>query len=414
MRPKYLFALLITFLITSSLYSLEYDWGGTFQNKTDTSSQSDSLGLWTEFNISPLINFEASLGYKFLYDFDDESVNHIPEFAALNLFGKSNDISYKAGRFTLSDQNKNLFGTIIDGFEVDYNNRLIDISSGLGFTGLVFNKNSAVLMTSKDFTASSDDALLASPRLAEYAEISYFVLPGDGAVTAALLAQQDLRSESSIDSGEGLLHSYYLNLGLKGRLKTSLFYNFYVTGELGSYNMTADDRILTVAAAAGGLKVDVPITMPLKPLLSVDLFYSSGDDWGRGDYEGSSIDSSVSTLNQYSGFTYQTRGFVYNVGLGNLVYGDVSFTISPFSFMSVRAGSLTMFRAVDGPVSELPVSESDSSSSLFLGEEVTLALNFRPFSDLGLQLKGGAFIPNDAVVSDGVQYKVSGYLSLSF
>jgi hypothetical protein len=178
--------------------------------------------------------------------------------------------------------------------------------------------------------------------------------------------------------------------------------------------MVSDDRTLTVAAASGGLKLDMPLPMKFKPLLSVDLFYSSGDDWDRGDYEGTSIDSGKSILNQYSSFTVQNIGYVYSISSGNLVYGDVSFTIRPFSSLSVTAESLTLFRAVDGPVSTLPVEESDSSSSLFLGEEVTVALNFRPFSDLGLQLKGGAFIPNEAVVSDGVQYKVSAYVFLSF
>ncbi|MDA3812519.1 MAG: hypothetical protein PF518_19550 [Spirochaetaceae bacterium] len=420
MKRKITIILSIIFISTVPLFSVGFDWGGALQNTTDfkyseaenlwSPTQVDSLSLWMELNVSPLFNMKASGGYRFMYS--DETVSHIPEFGAFYAYGGNKQISYKAGRFAMKDNNNRLFSTIFDGASFGYKNELFKISSGVGFTGLVFSDNSSVTMTSLDYQAVEDNALLASPRLFEYAETSLFILPGDGQLNIALLAQQDMRASSSLSSQEGLLHTFYLNVGVKGRLGSLFFYNLYGTGELGTYNMSADDRQLLLIAGAGGLRIDLPLPLPLKPLISVDLYISSGDDWGRTDHNGSFIEAEKEYLYQYTPFTLQNKGYVYSVGTGNLMYGDVNISITPASFLSVTLGSLTMFRPVDGPVATIPVTEGDSGA--FLGEELTLAVNLRPLSDLGFQIKGGMFIPNSPVVSDGMQYKISAFMSLSF
>lgn len=419
MRKKALTIIFLSLLPFSFLFSLDFDWGGAFQNSTDVSgiedypvTQTNSLSLWAEIEVNPLLKLKVGGGYRFSYDGE---ASHIPEFGTLYAYGSKDSISYKTGRFTFDDISGNLFSTIMDGGEFNYRNETLWFSSGIGFSGLVFNDNSNISMTTSDYDLKQSDSFkMASPRLAEYAEAVFYILPHDGSISVALLAQQDMLSNSIIESGEGLLHTFYLNGGLKGRLWDFVFYNFYATGELGLYDMVQDDRSLTLGAGAVGLKVDIPLVHSLNPLISVEMYYSSGDDWGRTDFQGSSIDSDKDSLNQFTPFSMQKKGYVYSMNRGNLIYGDVFFSISPLSIISIAIESLTLFRAVDGPVSELPVTESDSSSSLFLGEELTLAVNLRPLSDLGFQVKGGVFIPNDAVVADGVQYKLGGYMSLSF
>ena len=413
-KKIYVTAIVLIFSILP-LFSAEFDWGGAFQNTTGISSitngfitQGNSISLRGELEISPFFKIKAAGGYRFVYS--DGEITHIPEFSALTVYGGSNLWSYKVGRFTLSDMNNNLFSSLLDGFQFSIQGRKVKISSGAGFTGLVFSRNSSVLLSMADFKSYSNNSLLASPRIVEYIEASFFILPGDGVLSAAFLAQQDMRAESTFTgdfAGYGLLHTFYLKLGVKGRIGTSLFYNLYLTGETGTYTIPSVAEVaepVLILAGAGGLRLDLPLNIPaIKPLLSLDLFYSTGDKWGTH-----------SDINQYSSFSLRNKGYIYNAMIGNLFYGDFSISVSPASFLSVSVNSLTMFRAVNGPVSTIPVSEVDSSGSLFLGEEVTLALNFRPFSDLGFQIKGGIFIPNEPVVSDGIQYKVSGFLSLSF
>ncbi|MBB6479737.1 hypothetical protein [Spirochaeta isovalerica] len=413
-------------LFTGSLSAVDFDWGGVLQNSTDGSSINDlhvtevvSLSLWGELQVSPMLNFKASGGYRFKYDGSaDEPVDHIPEFGALYGYGSNSLINWKAGRFSISDMNKNLFSTLWDGAQFGLRTDKFRIESGIGFTRLIFNDNSNIQMTALDVELAGSGNFLASPRMAEYVEAAFYILPGDGALTAAFLAQQDFRGIFSPDiltTGDGLLHSFYLNVGLKGRIGSMLFYNLYGTGEAGIYNMAEDDASLTLLAGAAGLKLTLPLNVFLKPLITTDLFYASGGTWEeRGDYEGSDIDPAGDTLNRYTSFSMNNVGYVYSIGRGNLFYGDVKVAITPLSFLSVSLGSLTLFRSVDGPVSALPVTEANASSSLFLGEEITLAVNIKPLSDLGFQVKGGVFIPNENVVDNGVQYKFGGYFSLSF
>jgi len=52
------------------------------------------------------------------------------------------------------------------------------------------------------------------------------------------------------------------------------------------------------------------------------------------------------------------------------------------------------FRYADGPVSvSLP---NPASENNYIGSEVDLGIAFRPFSDLGVSLAGGIFLPNAA------------------
>ncbi len=410
--------LIIAFAVLSTLpiISVEFDWGGAIQNITELSkvndwkvTQGDSISLWADLEIVPLFNIKAAAGYRFLYD--NEEIFHIPEFNAFTFYGKKDFFSYQAGRFNLSDSNNNLFSVLLDGFQISLEGEKVSFFSGAGFSGGIFNKNSTVLLTASDHDAVSDNALLASPRIIEYIEASFFIIPGDGSLTVSFLAQQDMRSSSSLDPGYGNLHSFYLNLGLKGRIGSLLFYDFYLNGEIGTY-IIPSDRSLLVLAGAGGLRLDLPLNVVLKPLFSLDLFYSTGDDWDRGDWQNSTIDSTKDSLNQYTPLTLDNKGYVYSNRVGNLFYGDFSVSIAPASFLSIKINSLTLFRSVDGPVSEVSVSQGPSS--LYLGEEIGLELNFRPLSDLGFQIKGAIFIPNDAVVSGGIQYKLGGFLSLSF
>jgi len=417
MKKKITLILATVCLIITPLSSTDYDWGGALQNTTGTDNtdgwsitQVDSISLWAEINANELFNLKAAGGYRLLYE--DGVLSHIPEFSALYAYGGKDGVSYKAGRFNMSDSSKTLFSTIIDGFDLKIQTQKMLLGMGVGFTGIVFSDNSTVTMTAKDYEAIINDALFASPRLAEYAEASFFVLPGDGSLNVSFLAQQDLRAASSLVSQEGLLHSFYLNLGMKGRLASILYYNLYTIGEIGTYHMAADSRSLLLIAGAGGLELKIPFNSPIKPLLSFDLYFSSGDNWERTNHKGSFIDVGKTTLYQYTPFSGKSKGYVYNVSTGNLIYGDVSFSITPASFLSVSASSLTMFRPVDGPVSTLPVSEGDTGA--FLGEEFTVAFNIKPLSDLGFQVKSGVFIPNSSVVANGVQFKVSGFMSLSF
>jgi hypothetical protein len=263
----------------------------------------------------------------------------------------------------------------------------------------------------EDIESYENNETFASPRFFQFSELDIFYSDND-TFTVSLLTQGDLRDESSLTDGYGILDSFYLLVGFSGYYGASIQYNFYIIGEAGSYDIPSEDRSLSILAGAAGAELDIALDLPLNPVLSIDLFYSTGDGWSRTDWQGSSIDSSVSELNQFNAFSVKDIGFVYNTRAGNIFYGDVDFTVIPSSFFSITASSLTLFRSVNGPVYEIPLDESDSS--LYLGEELSLSLDFQIASDLDLSFKGGIFLPNELVVTDDVQYKVSANLTYSF
>ncbi|MCP4298878.1 MAG: hypothetical protein GY786_25135, partial [Proteobacteria bacterium] len=180
------------------------DWGGAFQNNTEITgknenkvTQGNSLSFWGNLDINNYFNLKGAAGYRYLYDSGE--IFHIPEFNLFMAYGGTDIWSYRAGRFTLGDKNNNLFGALIDGIGFDLNSEIFSVSTGVGFTGFTFNRNSSVIMSGADHDANADEALMASPRIAQYAEASFYVLPGDGVLSAAVLAQQDLRSSNILD-----------------------------------------------------------------------------------------------------------------------------------------------------------------------------------------------------------------------
>lgn len=417
---KFKFSILILIVQTAvSLYSVSFDWGGSIQNLSDLSleesglewTQSDGAALWLDLGIHDLFNLKLSGGYNFVYMGGEAS--HIPVADNLQFYGENDFLAYKAGRFSFRDMNGHLADLLIDGVQLSYKHRLFTISAASGFTGLIFADNSNVLMTSKDFQARIDGALLASPRLMEYGEVAFHVLPGDGTVSAAYLAQQEMRSSLSCLEGEGLLHTMYADLSAKGRIGSSVFYDFYAIGQIGNYFMFADNRILAILAGAAGLNLTVPLNIILDPVISVKLYYSSGDaEWVNSFYGLESLNETKEYIYQYIPLSVRKVGYVFDGGVGNMMYGDVSAGISPFEWLNITARSLTLFRTINGSLLD-PAYDPDSAS-FFIGEEVGLNLDFKIFSDLGVQLKGGLFIPNDDLMTTGLMFKASALVTLKF
>ena len=71
----------------------------------------------------------------------------------------------------------------------------------------------------------------------------------------------------------------------------------------------------------------------------------------------------------------------------------MSYSIKPHDTLQTLLKAAAFFRSTTGQISEPGI--DDASDSLYLGTEIDLVVNFRPFSDLGAALSGGFFIPNN-------------------
>ncbi len=157
-------------------------------------------------------------------------------------------------------------------------------------------------------------------------------------------------------------------------------------------------------------------------ILSLGYLYSSGDKDHSSFYDGNTVDDSTMFL----GLTPPSFGVVFSPRLGNLMVTSLGYSAKPFSGSGSQAldelqtavSVLGFFRPTTGVISEVGI--NPASDSLYLGTEVDLALNFRPFSDLGMSLGNGIFFPNtggDAAFLEearGTEYKVTFDATFSF
>ena len=130
----------------------------------------------------------------------------------------------------------------------------------------------------------------------------------------------------------------------------------------------------------------------------------------------------------FVGLTPPSFGTVFSPRLGNLMVTDFSYSIKPFTRdgrnaiqeFQAELAALGFFRPTTGVISQGNAA-STSSDELYLGTEVDLRLNFRPFSDLGFSLSNGVFLPNNdgsdsALIEDavGAEYQASLEATFSF
>src|SRR6056297_1205322 len=125
-------------------------------------------------------------------------------------------------------------------------------------------------------------------------------------------------------------------------------------------------------------------------------FYSSGDpEQGSyyGGYNGSDSSNHFIPLSHREQF-----GIAFSPSPGNISLGELSYSIKPLSSiyageLQIELSALSFIRNTTGAISEAGV--STTSDQLYLGSEADLRLNYRPFSDLGITLSGGVFMPNN-------------------
>jgi hypothetical protein len=87
---------------------------------------------------------------------------------------------------------------------------------------------------------------------------------------------------------------------------------------------------------------------------------------------------------------------------------ELSYSIKPLassgdsllSTLQAVAKATSFFKAAGGPLSEAAVDSAEDAG--YLGTELDGSVNLRPFSDLGLGLSLGIFMPNSSMFVEGM------------
>jgi hypothetical protein len=325
------------------------------------------------------------------------------------------------GRFRAVDFSALLFADNLDGGQATWSSAGANLSLTVGFLGLQLMPVTTVSLSWADV---SNDTIWGPPRLLEMLQVEVPELFGRQTLTAALIAQQDLRSEDQLlQEGDvvpvagqgGHLSTEYLGIGLRGPLAASLYYELFAylgTGRMLSY-IDADSvyRYQWMLSGLFGAGLQYYREQWLSSRAELRLLLATGDE----DYADSFLEGNSAGL--ATTFTTVSRpepNLLFNPRLGNLVTAEASYSIKPAGFLQTLLKASFFLRPTLGMVSDGRVEAAPASSSRYLGTELDLVARFRLFSDLGLAFTAGVFLPGPAFAAAFREPDFGGRIELSF
>lgn len=440
----------------------------------------EALGLWLETGRGEHYSFEMKMDLIFAPTTDEGFKFFInPDY--LKLDGLWDNLNYgpsilatSLGRFTTADFSTKIFSQKIDGVIWNFNYPAVELTIAAGTTALMFSDTGSLLTTTPPTIMSRTDAkqkddatslfeyladptgksLLDSPRAVEILTLTLPQVVAKQSITISVVAQEDLRpmlevingysdtagSYPLIQEGEttfyadrgGAVDTQYIGAGVSGPSIGSLYHNVYYyfgTGRALSYSADPDsptgssykyDMILSHMA---GFSLDYFMPWLLNSRVSAGASFGTGDADAQGLYEGNRVDN----YTQFTPITGGGGGMIFSPGLSNIFSGNVSFSLKPLEWLPIpfinnlqaAIGVMPFFRVTEGPIGVSGISpDFTKEAGNYLGSEIDLTVNMRPFSDLGVMVQAGYFMPNaDAFKGSAMedpQFMAKLNVSLSF
>jgi len=414
------YIMLIVLLIIGGGILAATDFGATMDNILDYSSDPDialseknKLILWLELTFSDNLSLFVQGSQTFTYPqqpyftLDADILELKGEFAFLEnnpfLFG------FSLGRFYASEFSGHVFSHNLDGLRLSFRNSFMNAFLVGGFTGFLFKYNTLIEMSLADRNYESEILPLAPPRLVGILDVHFPELLLMQSLMLSIVTQFDFHNQESLnEEGDtiidlnkgGKVDTYYFGIGLEGPILPSLYYNaffYFQTGRTLSYTGTRYEYTPIYAFLTGGQISWYNLNF-LKSKLELQFIYASGDE----DYAIYLEGNTDSISSQFLPIIKETIGLVFEQRLINLFLFKLNYSIKPFANsqsivwqnLQTELMAIGYFRS---SLSEISDSRgfNYNSDQLYLGSEVSLWINFRPLSDLGLSLAGVLFFPNN-------------------
>jgi hypothetical protein len=333
------------------------------------------------------------------------------------------------GRFKARDFTHLVLDHTVDGIEAVFTYPRAVFRATAGYTGLVQKPRSDIVISRTDATEIDDKTVLfAPPRLLGVFDVDLLNVLGDQTLKLAMLLQEDLRPDSDlmgegdavVPSKGGRLSTQYLGASIGGPMGGGFYYDLFAYGSTGQTLSDIDgvyrNKPIAAVLAGGGVRL---YAGPKSSVISLRGLYASGDKDAVNVTE-SNTDGFATTFTPIS---LSDTSFVFSPQLSNIIVAQASYSLVPFESLGIPTladlqavlSALAFARPTTGPVSSGGI--DPASDAAYLGAEIDLTVNYRPFSDLGIALKGGVFFPNEsAFVADRTDpaYLVGLVMSLSF
>lgn len=429
---KLLASFFLVFFIIGILSGV--DFGGSIYNKSIISYSEElndytetSLSLWLTADLNDTIKLMSQGSYTY-----STVTPYLFELDFLNIRSETDSLfSYTVGRLWTADFSGYIFSHTLDGATVELNFPTAALSMTAGYSGLLFKDSSSVLISKADQSDQmNSEVIFAAPRIIGGLDLLLPELFMEQDLNLSFWMQMDMRSESELLSEGpqlpsvkgGKLHTQYTGLGIKGTLAPSLYYdtNFFLgTGKTISY-IDGGYSYENILSFMGTFGLRYYLQDKFYSKAGFKFLYSSGDS----DYSEFTEGNTESGSSNFIPISRPNFGLVFSPQLGNVFLAQLNYSIKPFGSSGNRKLQNIQtelkvsgfFRSTTGEISEPGI--DPLSDSLYLGTEIDAVINFRPFSDLGIALSGGIFLPDTsssgAFLSSERNVELSGKAEFSF
>jgi hypothetical protein len=398
------FCLILISLAAGGAYS--QDFGGVLSYTMELENLSAD-GAHIDFRSTPKISPWASIplpnnlflslsaSFSAVYETDQDWA-HIPEVDRLELTWQPRPgIFVEAGRFEYADPLGIVASGSFDGAAVSLGIEKKRLSLGAFYTGLLYKKTANITMTGYDaFDYGDADAYWAPPR-AFFSAL--YAMPGlfswKDTLSVGFIGQFDFR-----DGENAKLHTQYLMAQYLISPLNALTLN--AGGVFGfSEQEGADPRV----NYAFTFQADWFLPTKMDDLFSLRLRYASG------------LADSSQAQGPFTPITTVSQSSIFSAPLSGLFAASMILTLRPLEQLSIVKETNILMRTDLATFSAEGL--DPNSDSHMLGMELFFNVIWAPFSDLGLTLGGGFFLPfpNSAFVDDApAKWLVSLGLIVSF
>jgi hypothetical protein len=391
-------------LFAGKLFAFELDFGGTLDTSTFLSSGVVDTGdasqykaaVWGELFQSldkgGSVDLTAQGSYRYTaerpYTFDLDLFRFTGLFSAA--LGDGTAIELKVGRFNFSDTTTLILDQTLDGVQLTMLFSGFQIKLAGAYSGFILNPSSNVRVSADDFQDVSNNSVFFGPKRV----IAQAMIGSDGFGLEGL-AQFDMRG-----SGAGeIINTQYLAISGVPRLSPNFYLDYNLTGGYGQ--STVGSKTVNIISLLAGFGIKFYAEDLASSRAHAQVTYASG------------FTPVVLLLNNFSvdnfrPITPPTIGLVFSPQLANILFADVGYSFRPFfrSSSSLLSNIEPLVNArfyfrdpvpllVSGTPASISVSDlNTSSTALYLGTEIEAGVKARLFSDLGVSVRGGAFLPS--------------------
>lgn len=409
---KKLFLLLYISFVVSLGFGVDIDYGASVDSYVGASLSDSSsvfgfekVSLYSSFQFTENFSLAVDGFYKFNYSSDSVDNPHTFDFATFVATLPIGNTFMMAGRNSFQDYSGDILSHTLDGISITIPLGFGTLLGKAAYSGLV-NDNEVSLFT----TAQDGDVIR---RIIEGADIVKDLEAVS--VWGSLYSLQDMNSLSTN-------LSVYGGGGVSGSIGSDIYYTARGNFQSGLFSyldsVTDDNEAALIYAGMGAVTLNWYIKngnelfQSMAPYVSFDFGISSGDsDLVSTTLGVTQSDDVTDGVSLYSPLVTGGPGVIYSVNNQNLTYFKLQGSVSPLKDLQTQLGTVLYFRTVEGVTSDSDVNAD--ADGHYMGTEVSVTANYRPFSDLGVAVTGGVFFPDGTVLSGDPSGLLSAYVSLS-